>query len=134
MRISDWSSDVCSSDLAGFVGRHLRQQPGKQRENDKPRQQPQRRAVEPPPRPQGKATGDLAESGERINEIGAHSSDSLSASAASVTRRIGVVSVLPPRKYSPQPLLMPSLHRPFSPNRAASHPLRVIFAQTPQTN
>src|SRR3546814_18803250 len=24
MRISDWSSDVCSSDLADIVGRHLR--------------------------------------------------------------------------------------------------------------
>src|SRR3546814_17643688 len=83
----DIDAAISGVGAAGFVGRHLRQQPGKQRENDKPRQQPQRRAVEPPPRPKGKATGDLAESGERINEIGAHSSDSLSASAASVTRR-----------------------------------------------
>src|SRR3546814_13676206 len=77
----DIDAAISGVGAAGFVGRHLRQQPGKQRENDKPRQQPQRRAVEPPPRPKGKATGDLAESGERINEIGAHSSDSLSASA-----------------------------------------------------
>src|SRR3546814_20564732 len=31
MRISDWSSDVCSSDLAGAGRRHLREPSGRQR-------------------------------------------------------------------------------------------------------
>src|SRR3546814_8652640 len=75
LRGRDIDAAISGVGAAGFVGRHLRQQPGKQRENDKPRQQPQRRAVEPPPRPKGKATGDLAESGERINEIGARSEE-----------------------------------------------------------
>src|SRR3546814_9199374 len=46
----DIDAAISGVGAAGFVGRHLRQQPGKQRENDKPRQQPQRRAVAPPPR------------------------------------------------------------------------------------
>src|SRR3546814_4992723 len=50
MRISDWSSDVCSSDLRDQQTRHL---PGRAGNGRHPLSSHQRRVAQPPPDPRG---------------------------------------------------------------------------------
>src|SRR3546814_13565979 len=64
----DIDAAISGVGAAGFVSRQLRQQPGKQRENAKPRQQPQSHTGEPPTRTKSQETRQLQERGNGKEE------------------------------------------------------------------